>query len=142
MLKRKKFWKRVAYVLGSFLLLLLILAVYVVQVSKVNPPKPKDISSLQLQRTNHGNGFYSVKNSWFRHSNSGLYEMYVEGAPFEMGVINGKLSKELVVRQEDHFAEQISKMVPSSFQRNYLKYLIGFFNRNLDDHVTEEYSST
>ena len=139
MLKRKKFWKRVGYVLGGFLLLLLIGAIYIVQVSKVKPPVIKDLSSLQLQRFDHGNGFYTIKDSWFRHSKSGLFEMYVDGSPFEMGVINGKLSKELVVRQEDHFAEQISKLVPSSFQRHYLKYMIGFFNRNLDKNVKEEY---
>lgn len=125
--------------LGCILLLLLIGAIYVVQVSKVKPPVIKDMSSLQLQRTDHGNGFYTIKDSWFRHSKSGLFEMYVDGPPFEMGVINGKLSKELVVRQEDHFAEQISKLVPSNFQRHYLKYLIGFFNRNLDKNVKEEY---
>ena len=139
MLKRKKFWKRVLYVLGGFLLLLLIGAIYLVQVSKVSPPKPKDISSLQLQRTDRGDGFYTLKNNWFRKSKSGLYELYVEGEPFERGVINGKLTKELVVRQEDHFAEQINKMVPWEFKRQFLKYLIGWFNRNLDKNVTEEY---
>ena len=114
-------------------------AVYLVQVTKVPPPKPADISSLQLKRTNHGNGFYTLKNNWFRHSKSGLYELYVEGEPFERGVINGKLTAELVVRQEDHFAEQITRMVPSKFKRNFLKYLIGFFNRKLDKNLTEEY---
>ncbi|MEO7308198.1 MAG: C45 family peptidase [Ferruginibacter sp.] len=139
MLKRKKFWKRVLYVFGGFLVLLIIGAIYIVQVSKVDPPRPKDMTSLQLQRTDHGNGFYTLNNNWFRHSKSGLYELYVEGDGFERGVINGKLTQELVVRQEDHFAEQIRRMVPSRFQRGYLKYLIGFFNRNLDDNVTEEY---
>jgi len=139
MLKRKKFWKRVGYVFGGFLLLLVIGAFYLVQVSKVDPPKPKDMSSLQLQRTDHGNGFYTLNNNWFRKSKSGLYELYVEGDAFERGVINGKLTKELVVRQEDHFAEQIYKMVPSKFKRGFLKYLIGWFNRNLDKNVTEEY---
>ena len=139
MLKRKKFWRRVLRVFVGFLVLLLIGAIYLVQVSKVDPPKPADISSLQLQRTDHGNGFYTLKNNWFRHSKNGLYELYVEGDAFERGVINGKLTQELVVRQEDHFAEQINKMVPSKFKRNFLKYLIGFFNRNLDKNVTEEY---
>ncbi len=138
MLKRKKFWKRVGYVFAGILLLLIIGAIYLVQVSKVDPPKPADMSSLQLQRTDHGNGFYTLKNSWFRKSESGLFELYVEGDAFERGVINGKLTKELVVRQEDHFAEQIEKMVPSKFKRNFLKYLIGWFNRNLDKNVTEE----
>lgn len=139
MLKQKKFWKRVLWVFGIALILLLIGAIYLVEVTKIAPPKTADTSSLQWQRTDHGNGFYTLKNNWFRHSKSGLYEMYVEGNPFERGVINGKLSKELVVRQEDHFAEQITKMVPSKFKRNFLKYLIGFFNRNLDKNITAEY---
>ncbi len=139
MLNWKKTGRRTLRVLGVIFILLLIGVIYLVQVSKVDPPKPADISSLQLQRTDHGNGFYTLNNNWFRHSNSGLYELYVEGDAFERGVINGKLTAELVVRQEDHFAEQITKMVPSKFKRNFLKYLIGFFNRNLDKNVTEEY---
>ncbi len=139
MLKRKKFWKRVLYVLGSILLLLIIGAIYIVQVSKIDPPKIADSSSLQLQRTDHGNGFYTIKDNWFRHSKSGLFELYVEGDAFERGVVNGKLTEELVVRQEDHFAEQIEKMIPSKFKRNFLKYAIGFFNRNLDKNVPKEY---
>ncbi len=139
MLNRKKIGRRVLRVLGVIFILLLIGAIYLVQVTKVPPPKPADMSSLQLQRTSHGDGFYTLKNNWFRHSKSGLYELYVEGEPFERGVINGKLTEELVVRQEDHFAEQITKMVPSKFKRNFLKYLIGFFNRNLDKNLTEEY---
>jgi isopenicillin-N N-acyltransferase like protein len=139
MLKRKKFWKRVRYVFGAILLLLLVTVIYIVQVSKINPPKIADASSLQLQRIDHGSGFYTIGNNWFRHSKSGLYELYVEGDAFERGVINGKLTRELVVRQEDHFAEQIEKMIPSKFKRSFLKYLIGFFNRNLDDNIPEEY---
>ncbi|MFM6924386.1 MAG: C45 family autoproteolytic acyltransferase/hydrolase [Ferruginibacter sp.] len=139
MLNWKKIGRRTLRVLGVIFLLLLIGAVYLVKVSDIDPPKPADMSSLRLQRTDHGDGFYTIKDSWFRHSKSGLYELYVEGDAFERGVINGKLTAELVVRQEDHFAEQITKLVPSKFKRNFLKYLIGFFNRKLDKNVTEEY---
>lgn len=135
----KKIGRRTLRGFAVIFVLLLIGAVYLVQVSKVDPPKPADMSSLQLQRTDHGDGFYTIKNNWFRHSKSGLYELYVEGDAFERGVINGKLTQELVVRQEDHFAEQISKLVPSRTKRGFLKYLIGFFNRNLDKNITEEY---
>src|SRR6186713_1943844 len=112
---RKRFFKWVGYVLGGLLLLLLIAFIYLVQVAKVEPPHPKDVSSWEIQRTEPGAGFYTLKNSWFRKSKSGLYELYVEGDAYERGVINGKLTRELVVRQEDHFAEQIRKMVPSKF---------------------------
>jgi isopenicillin-N N-acyltransferase like protein len=139
MLNWKKTGRRTLRIFGVIFILLLIGAIYLVQVSNIQPPKPADVSSLQLQRTDHGDGFYTIKDNWFRHSKSGLYELYVEGEPFERGVINGKLTAELVVRQEDHFAEQISKLVPSKFKRNFLKYLIGFFNRKLNKNVAEEY---
>lgn len=139
MLKRRKFWKRVGYVFGALLLILVIFAIYLVQVSKVADPKPKDMSSLQLQRSEPSPGFYTLNNNWFRKSRSGLYELYVEGDAFERGVINGKLTRELVVRQEEHFTDQIKKMIPSAFTRQYLKYFIGWFNRNLDNNVKDEY---
>ncbi len=139
MLNRKKIGRRLLRVLAVIVLLLIAGIVYLVQVAKVPDPKVKNMASLQLRRTAVSNNFYTLNNSWFRKSKSGLFELYVEGQGFEMGVINGKLTKELVVRQEDHFSEQINKMVPSSFTRNNLKYFIGWFNRNLDKNITEEY---
>ena len=70
MLRKRKFWKRLGFVLGGFLILLIIGFIYLVQVSKVDPPKPKDISSLQLQRTEPSPGFYTIKDNWFRKSKS------------------------------------------------------------------------
>lgn len=139
MRRSKKIWKRLLYVLGGFLLLLVIGIIYLYSVAVVDPPNPADKSSLELRRKEMSSGFYTLGNSWFRKSKSGLYEMYVEGSPFERGVINGRLSKELVVRQEEHFNEQIAKMIPSNFYRHFLKYFVGWFNRDLDKNITEEY---
>jgi isopenicillin-N N-acyltransferase like protein len=139
MLKRKIFWKRVRYSVAVVILLLIAVAIYIIQLAKMPNPEVKDVSILKQERIEPSKGFYTLGNSWFRKSNSGLYELYVEGSPFERGVINGKLTKELVGRQEDHFSEQISKMVPSKFTREYLKYFIAWFNRDLDKNITEEY---
>jgi isopenicillin-N N-acyltransferase like protein len=139
MLKRKKFWKRVLYVSGSFTALLLILFIYLVWVSKIHPPNPKDTASLRLTRTEISPDFYTLKNNWFHKSNTGLYELYTEGEPFERGVINGKLTRELIQRQEDYFSAQIKKMIPSDFYLHFLKYFIGWFNRNLAGNITDEY---
>ena len=135
----RRVWKGAIYVFLSILLLLIIGIIYIVNVSDIEAPKLKEESSLHLQRIERSKGFYTLKDSWFRKSKSGLYEMYVEGDPAEMGVFNGKLSKELVMRQEDHFSDQINKMIPSDSYRNFLKYFIGWFNRDLDKNVTEEY---
>lgn len=138
-MRKKKFWKRTGYVFLSFIGLLLIGFIYLVIVSITHPPKPGNTSSLLLIRSEPSPGLYTIKNNWFRKSNSGLYELYVEGSPYEMGVVNGKLTQELVQRQEDHFNDQINKMIPSVFYRHFLKYVIGWFNRHLADNITEEY---
>ena len=121
MLKRKKFWKRVGYVFGGFVLLLLIGIIYIVRVSNIDAPVLKEESRLHQELKMVSKDFYTLENNWFRKSKSGLYELYVEGNPSERGVFNGKLTKELVVRHEDHFADQISKMIPSDSYRKFLK---------------------
>lgn len=139
MLKNRKVRKRILYVFACLFLLLLAGIIYLYSVALVNPPSLTDKSSLMQQRTVERNGLITLKNNWFRKSKSGLYELYVEGEPFERGVFNGKLTRELVVRQEDHFNEQINKMIPSKFYLHFLKYFVGWFNRNLIRNVDEEY---
>jgi isopenicillin-N N-acyltransferase-like protein len=135
----QKLLKGILYVFSGFVALFLILAIYLFCVAIDYPPKPKDLSSEKLVRNEPSPRFYTIKNNWFRKSKSGLYELYVEGQPFERGVINGKLTKELVVKQEDYFTAQIAKMIPSKFYRSFLKYFIAWFNRDLSKNVTEEY---
>jgi len=136
--KTGKFLRRLAWIFGLIGLILLLAFVYLLIVSRTSPPKIADKTALSWQRTELVPGLYTLNNNWFRKSKSGLYELYVEGQPFDRGVVNGKLTKELVQLQEDYFSEQINKLVPSAFYRHFLKYVIGWFNRDLENHVTEE----
>ena len=52
--------------------------------------------------------------------------------------MNGKLCRDLCEYQEQAFYDQICQLVPSHFYRQFLKYLIAFFNRNLESSLTEE----
>lgn len=134
----RKFGRVLLYITGGFVLLIVALIIYVVSVSHIDPPEIADKRALELQRTQIGTGCYTIGNNWFRKSNSGLYELYVEGAPFERGVIYGKLSEELVKRQEDIFVDQIRRMIPSQSYLRFLKYFVGWFNRHLADNIAEE----
>jgi isopenicillin-N N-acyltransferase-like protein len=134
-----RFWRRLLRVLGVLVGLIVLFFLYLVWVSNIKPPKVTDKTALTLQRSQPEPGLYTIGNNWLRKSNTGLYEMYVAGDAFERGVINGKLSAELVQSQEDYFTEQIDKMVPSKNYQYFLKYVIGWFNRNLVNHVTPEY---
>ena len=105
----------------------------------VNPPKVKDDGLTNLKREKPGNNYYKIKNNWLRKDDSGLWELYVSGKPFERGVINGKLTKELIHTQEVAFISMIKELIPSDIYLNFLKYLIAWFDRDLDDYVPLEY---
>lgn len=134
----KKLLKVLGIVLGIFLLLIIAFCAYVYNVSDIKPPYVADTSAYTLQVTNIDSNLATIGNNWFRKNEFGLYEMYVEGKPFERGVINGKLSQQLITEQEEAFTLEIKRMVPSEKYLKFLKYVVGFMNRDLPDHVNEE----
>ncbi|WP_118976021.1 C45 family peptidase [Taibaiella koreensis] len=135
----KKILKSLAWFLGIFVVLLLLFGIYVWKVSEFKPPAVADRQVEQLQRQPLDSTAYTLGDNWLRKSRYGLFEMYTSGKPYERGVINGKLSRELIVSQEMAFTHQIRKMIPSPSYLKFLKYIIGFMNRDLPAHVTDEY---
>jgi len=117
----------------------LILIIYVKWGLAPKVPEITDRSSEQWQRTTIDSTFFKVKNSWLRKSSSGLWEEYIEGSPFERGVIEGKLCKELQYQQEEAFVDQIHKLVPSNTYLHFLGYFTRIFNRKLAENIPLEY---
>ena len=107
--------------------------------TRIKEPVPADTSANALSVVKSGENFYKIGKNYLKKSNNGLWEMYIEGKPYERGVIAGKLSRHLIEFQEEAFIDQIRKMIPSDFYLNFLKYFIFWFNRGLDDYITEEY---
>ena len=134
----RRLFRIVLWVFGIFIVAAGGIMIYVIIVAAVAPPETGNTTTVPV-RSQLADKSYVSGNNWLRKSDSGLWEMYVEGSAYERGLVNGVLAKELIHYQEKVFSDQISKLVPSSFYRNFLKYFIGWFNRNLDDHVPEEY---
>src|SRR6267154_954532 len=138
----KKIIKILGWFLGTLLFLLAGLVLYISYLyysSDGKPPTPDSLASLQSQVTQPDSGLFKLGSSWFRKSESGFYELYTEGGPFERGVANGKLTKALVQHQEEVFTNQIKHLIPSAAYRNLLKYAIKLFNRNLNESIPKEY---
>lgn len=135
----KKMLKILAWIIGIFLLIILLFCLYVVKVSDSKPPVVSDTSALALQKQHVDKSLYTIGDNWIRENKYGLYEMYVSGKPFERGVINGKLSQQLITDQEEAFTQQIKQMIPSPSYLKFLRYVVGFMNRDLPEHVNEEY---
>ncbi|HTA61792.1 MAG TPA: C45 family peptidase [Bacteroidia bacterium] len=131
-----RFTKKFFLVVG---VLLVVFVVYFLASIYVATPEIKDKTALNFERRQVNTNYYKIGNNWLKKSQSGLWEMYLEGDGFERGVINGKLTKELAEQQETAFINQIKKIVPSRTYLNFLKYFVAYFNRNLTKHVTDEY---
>lgn len=126
--------------IGILLLVIIISGIYVYNVSdNIVPPKVSDTAAFALERKHPEGTLYTIGDNWIRKNQYGLYEMYVSGTPFERGVKNGKLSQKLIVDQEIAFTQQIKQMIPSESYLKFLKYMVGFMNRDLPANVKEEY---
>ncbi|NVO01705.1 MAG: peptidase C45 [Bacteroidetes bacterium] len=137
--KRKKFLWRSFITLISLFVLVCLGFFYLLFRATLIPPSPENFSSLNLKREVIEKDYYRIGNNWIKKNEAGLWEMYVEGKPFERGVVIGKLTKELIKQQEDAFVAEIHKIIPSDFYLGFLKYLVGWFNRDIDKFVEKEY---
>ena len=131
----KKWAKR----LRNLIIFRVILVLFLEWWLSISPPDVADISAWELERVEDAENFYSINNNWIRKNEQGLWEAYVEGKPFERGAILGNLAQELIVQQEVYFVAQIKQMIPSNAFLYLLRYMIGFFNRNLDEYIPLEY---
>jgi hypothetical protein len=95
--------------------------------------------NLQAVRHQVDSNFYFLENNWLQKNDYGLWEMYVEGAPFERGLASGVLCKELNEFQEEAFVEQIDKLIPSKSYLYFLRDLIAWFNRDIENYIPREY---
>jgi predicted choloylglycine hydrolase len=82
----------------------------------------------------------SGKNSLLKNK-QGLWELYVEGDPLEIGLTTGALSDSLMKNQEQIFFSKIKDIVPSKFQQNLLRNFLKWYNRKLYKNVPEEYQT-
>lgn len=137
--QKKKRINKLSVVLLIIALLVIGFIIYFHFATMIKPPEPDDIHSTGFKIENPQDDFFTCDRCWLKKSNSGLWEMYLQGKPFERGVINGKLSKNLIRMQEEAFIAQINEIVPSRFYQYFLKYFIYWFNRNLDRYLPLEY---
>lgn len=122
-----------------FFILLIGFGIYFIFAVQISEPKISDNSALKKERVQRAENFYTVGNNWLKKSESGLWELYVEGNGFERGAANGHLTKELAQFQEEAFFKQIQILVPDLNYLKFLKYFVAYFNRHLPDNIIDEY---
>lgn len=135
----KRWAKRIGYFVLSLFVLLLVFITWFYFATKVHPPVCKQTEKTNEKRIQIGAESWKKGENVLQKNPFGMYEMYLEGNPYEIGTAHGDLTQELNFFQEKAFVSQIRRIIPSETVLNKLKYFIGFFNRNLEDYITEEY---
>ena len=109
--------------------------------SKKNQPDISNYNATKAVVTKLSDSvFISGKNSLLKNK-QGLWELYVEGDPFKIGLTTGALSDSLLKKQEKIFFYKIKDFVPSKFKQNLLRHFLKWYNRKLYSNVPVEYQT-
>ena len=119
----------------------LLILLFVIMVIK-RPPQVSDNSISKNSSVEKVNDNFYTHGSHFLHKNKyGLWELFVGGSPYEIGLINGMLTRELIYLQEKYFVGEIKKIITNRIYINFLKMLVAFMNRKLNKFIGEEYNA-
>lgn len=121
------------------MLLFLLVLFFLWEIRIPIPDVPEDIKVANYERVEIAPNHFQVDNCWLKKNKYGLWEMYLEGADYERGIIYGVLAKELIEKQENHFVARINEMVPNQFYQFFLKLFVAWFNKDLGRYIPEEY---
>ncbi|AVR46411.1 acyl-CoA--6-aminopenicillanic acid acyl-transferase [Christiangramia fulva] len=102
-------------------------------------PDISGIKKIDTNRVKHNDTWYSLGKNNLLQNSHGIWELYIEGNPLEMGVANGNLTRELIHHQEEAFMNKLAEVVPSESYRGFLKKVVSWFNRKMYLYVPEEY---
>jgi predicted choloylglycine hydrolase len=102
-------------------------------VSKYNPSIP--------ERVKLSDSTYVSGNNFLTKNKQGLWELYVEGNPFEIGMQTGSLTQELFKKQERFFLSKVDELVPSKTKQFFFRKFLAWYNRKMYLHITEEYKT-
>ncbi|MUH35370.1 acyl-CoA--6-aminopenicillanic acid acyl-transferase [Zobellia amurskyensis] len=84
---------------------------------------------------------YLLGTNFLTKNQQGLYELYVSGNPYELGLKTGSLTQELFQEQERVFIEKIDDLVPKKGKQKLLRKFLAWFNRKMYKHVDEQYKA-
>jgi isopenicillin-N N-acyltransferase-like protein len=137
MIKRLlKILKLLLKIIGVLLIVFIIYFIWDIRMP--TPNIDENISIENYKRIEVAPNHYTVNNCWLKKNEYGIWEMYLEGKPYERGLIYGVLAKELIEKQEVDFVNQIDEIVPNQFFQFFLKMFVAYFNRDINEYIPDE----
>ncbi|MCE7041587.1 C45 family peptidase [Dyadobacter sp. CY312] len=139
MFPKNKTARKLARIFIGFLLFMGVLFALFLWRIRIPAPEIESTKSVDsYKRVKLGKDHYQVEKCWLKKNRYGIWEMYLEGSPYERGLIYGVLAKELMEKQEVHFVGQINEMIPNAFFLHILRGFVGWFNRDIYKYIPDE----
>ncbi len=135
---KRKLIRRALITSAATLIVMIILIFAFKAMVKIHPPPVPAINSENFKRVQVDSVTFKIGDNWVKKSRTGLWEMYLTGNPYELGIKNGILNKELISYQEKAFIDRIKEIIPSERYLRFLKYAIAWFNKDLDKYIPLE----
>ncbi len=133
----KKTIKYTTYTLSAVIILLVIFTGYLYSTADMKSPNLPEVIDIVYHEDSLNLRIYGE--SALRRGESGLWELFVTGRPYQIGDATGKLSPDLLYHQEKAFVDQIRQIVPSDNYLKFLRFCTVIFNRKLGENVPQEY---
>jgi len=121
--------------------LLLLFGIYYWDVSISEPQIEQEALASSEVKQLPDQMYKTANNDWLKKNKYGLWEMQLKGKAYERGVAFGALaaSSGLIAEKEAAFVGEIENRIPSASYLKFLKYMVGWFNRDLDEYTPDEY---
>lgn len=98
-----------------------------------------DVDLHSYEFTVHSDSLRTCDDDHLLLNEHGLWEARISGSAVERGAKYGVLCEDLLAEQEYAFVDQIHEMIPSDFWVDFLHKLIILSNRNMAQHIPQEY---
>ncbi|WP_438710408.1 C45 family autoproteolytic acyltransferase/hydrolase [Aquimarina muelleri] len=104
-------------------------------------PDVSAYSSSIEERIKISDSVFTIENSFLSKNKQGLWELYVEGDPLQIGLQTGSLTQELFKKQEHAFLSKVGELVPSKTKQYVLRKIVAWYNRKMYLHIPSEYKA-
>lgn len=104
-------------------------------------PDVSTYNAVIAERVQTSDSSFSIGKNHLSKNKQGLWELYVEGNPYQRGLITGSLTEELFHKQETAFLSKVDEFVPSKTKQYLLRKFLAWYNRKLYLNVPSEYKT-
>ncbi|EZH73600.1 acyl-CoA:6-aminopenicillanic acid acyl-transferase [Aquimarina atlantica] len=104
-------------------------------------PDVSSYSSSIEKRIKVSDSVFTIGSNFLSKNKQGLWELYVEGDPLQIGLLTGSLTQELFKKQEHAFLSKVGELVPSKTKQYILRKIVAWYNRKMYLHIPAEYKA-